>query len=516
MLESIQHLGQRAFWQLDRWGNAAFGEKCNPMYHLGTLSFYFFYILFGTGIYLYIYFSPDIQLAYERLEYLTVEQWYIGGVMRSLHRYISDALIVTIVLHVTRGFVMAKYKGFRWYFWITGTLMLWLVFPTGVTGYWLVWDELAQFIAVKTSEWLDFLPLFAEPIARNFLSNEAVSNTFFRLLVVVHFVLPIFMLIAMFTHIYRLKKAKINPPRSLAVGILLAFTVLSLIKPALSQAPANLSIIPATLQLDWFYLFFYPLIDIWSPGAVWGLLLGLTLLFMLIPWLSPHRKELAARVVIDECSGCGICVDDCPYEAIVLQPGIPQQGQGGGTAQTTHQAFVLSDRCSSCGVCVGACPFSSPFRKSEHLSSGIELPALGVSTLRDQIRACADRLSGEATVLAFACKHSVDLQILKGSTIATIKLPCTGMLPASMVDFALKLHIDGVFVTGCRTGDCRNRLGNVWIQQRLDGERDPILHKSVSRHRVECCWAAPTDDKPLADQLHAFQNRLKQMHGNDS
>ena len=161
MLKQIQRMGQKGFLYLDRWGNAAFGEKCNPMYHLGTLSFYFFYILFGTGIYLYIYFSPDIQLAYERLEYLTHEQWYIGGVMRSLHRYVSDALIVTIFLHVMRGFVMGKYRGFRWYFWITGTIMLWLVFPTGVTGYWLVWDELAQFIAVKTSEWLDWLPLFA-------------------------------------------------------------------------------------------------------------------------------------------------------------------------------------------------------------------------------------------------------------------------------------------------------------------------------------------------------------------
>ncbi|MDX8403402.1 MAG: hydrogenase iron-sulfur subunit [Mariprofundaceae bacterium] len=514
MLKQIQNMGQKGFLYLDRWGNAAFGEKCNPMYHLGTLSFYFFYILFITGIYLYIYFSPDIQLAYERLEYLTHEQWYIGGVMRSLHRYVSDALIVTIFLHVMRGFVVGKYRGFRWYFWITGTIMLWLVFPTGVTGYWLVWDELAQFIAVKTSEWLDWLPLFAEPIARNFLTNEAVSNTFFRLLMVVHFVLPIFMLIAMFTHIYRLKKAKINPPRTLAVGIMLAFTVLSLIKPAVSQAPANLSVVPASLQLDWFYLFFYPLIDIWSTGAVWGLLFGATTLFLLMPWFSPHRKELTAKVIVDECSGCGICVDDCPYEAIVLQPREFQENRV--HKHYTHEAFVLADRCSSCGVCVGSCPFSSPFRKSDNLLSGIELPEFSVLNMREMIRSTAEGLSGDVKIITFGCDHSVDLQIIEAPDVGIINLPCTGMLPPSMVEFALSHNIDGIFITGCRMGDCHDRMGNEWLQQRLDGERDPVLRQRVPRDRMQYYWASVIDDKQLIHQINAFRQTLRQQSGKDS
>jgi hypothetical protein len=35
--------------------NLAFGEKLNPFYHLGTISFWQFWLLIGTGVYLYIF-----------------------------------------------------------------------------------------------------------------------------------------------------------------------------------------------------------------------------------------------------------------------------------------------------------------------------------------------------------------------------------------------------------------------------------------------------------------------------
>jgi hypothetical protein len=36
---------------------------------------------------------------------------------------------------------------------------------SGITGYWLVWDKLAYYVAITTSELLDYLPIFGEPIA---------------------------------------------------------------------------------------------------------------------------------------------------------------------------------------------------------------------------------------------------------------------------------------------------------------------------------------------------------------
>jgi quinol-cytochrome oxidoreductase complex cytochrome b subunit len=93
-----------------------------------------------------------------------------AGWLRSLHRYASDAMIVVMVLHLLREFSLDRYRGPRWFTWVTGVPIVLLIVAAGITGYWLVWDKLAQYVAVVTTEWLDQLPIFGQSIARNFLS----------------------------------------------------------------------------------------------------------------------------------------------------------------------------------------------------------------------------------------------------------------------------------------------------------------------------------------------------------
>jgi hypothetical protein len=45
----------------------------------------------------------------------------------------------------------------RWFSWVTGVPVLVMIFISGITGYWLVWDRLAQYVAIVSSEWLDRL-----------------------------------------------------------------------------------------------------------------------------------------------------------------------------------------------------------------------------------------------------------------------------------------------------------------------------------------------------------------------
>ena len=51
----------------------------NPLGHLGTLGWFFYWIVIVSGIYLYIFFDTGINQAYESLEYITNVQWYAGG-----------------------------------------------------------------------------------------------------------------------------------------------------------------------------------------------------------------------------------------------------------------------------------------------------------------------------------------------------------------------------------------------------------------------------------------------------
>ncbi len=80
--------------------------------------------------------------------------------MRSFHRYASDAMVLAMVLHLVRHYVFDHYRSFRWFSWVSGVILLWLTYITGINGYMLPWDGTAQFVTIATAEWLDWLPVF--------------------------------------------------------------------------------------------------------------------------------------------------------------------------------------------------------------------------------------------------------------------------------------------------------------------------------------------------------------------
>jgi len=274
----LKRLMRNLFARLEYGFQAVFGARNNPLLNLGALGWFFFWIAAATGIYLYIFFDTGISRAYESVDYMTREQWYAAGIARSLHRYASDALVVVVALHIVREFAFDRLRGKRFFAWVTGVPVLALIYVCGISGYWLVWDVLAQYIAIVSTEWLDVLPIFGEPIANNFLDSSTLGDRFFTLVIFIHIFVPLFMLLLMWVHIQRHAGARVNPPRPLALGTFGTLLALSLVWPAVSQAPADLDVVPATVGLDWFYLLLYPLIDRFSGGVVWiGLAAGLPL-----------------------------------------------------------------------------------------------------------------------------------------------------------------------------------------------------------------------------------------------
>lgn len=49
---------------------------------------------------------------------------------------------------------------------------------------------------------------------------------------------------------------------------------------------------------------------------------------------------MKAAIDKDKCTGCGLCADICPIEAIKLE----------------DEIAVVNDECIECGICVDTCP----------------------------------------------------------------------------------------------------------------------------------------------------------------
>jgi len=504
-----ESFARRILLRLEGMLNKIFGHDLNPVYYLGALGFHFFWVVVVSGAYIYAFYKTGIELSYPSVEYLTHEQWYLGGVMRSLHRYASDALVVVMVLHLLREFILGHYRGARWFAWITGVLLIWLIFAAGINGYWMVWDKLAQYSVVATMEWFDWLPIFSEPMSQSFISREVLNDRFFSLISFAHVTVPLIILFFLWIHIMRISNPVVNPRRALVLGMLLTLLILALVKPVLSQGPADMGIEPGNLRIDWFYLYIYPLLDIWSAGEVWALAIGLSMLLSVLPWLPTRHKQIpVAEVSLKDCSGCRLCVADCPYEAVVMRP----RSDG---MHFLQEAVVVQGRCVSCGICVGACPSSNPFRSEAGYVSGIEMPSLPISRLRTVMMNDLLKLKGDVRIMIFGCDNAANIEKLRSESVAVLSLPCIAMLPPSFIEYALhEHHVDGVLITGSRENDCYHRLGVLWTEQRLAAEREPRLRSRAERERIRQFWASSADFRELALELESFRSSLRRLTEN--
>ncbi|MEO7008626.1 MAG: cytochrome b N-terminal domain-containing protein [Caldimonas sp.] len=493
---------QAAWRGLEHRFDAVFGAAANPLRHLGALGMGLFWIVALSGIYLYAVLDTSATGAWRSIDALSRDPGSPGGLLRSLHHYAADAFVVVVLLHLTREWLFGRYAGFRRFSWLTGVPLLPLAFVSAIGGFWLAWDRLGQYSALATAEWLDVLPFFATPLTRNFLGAASVGDRLFSLFVFVHIGVPLLLVFGLWFHLQRVSRAEVFPARSLAFGSAVALLALAVAAPVRSQPPADLSSVAATLPIDWLLLFVHPLAQAVSGEVTWLLLaLALALLFGL-PFL-PRRVPAAPVAQVDplNCNGCRRCFDDCPYAAITMVP--HPAGRPG-----RQLAEVDADRCASCGICAGACPSSTPFRGIETLVTGIDMPQGPVDALRRRLRDGLAAMRGAHRFVVFGCDPGARVDGLAAPDVLATSLLCTGMLPPSFVEYALRHGADGVLVTSCRDGGCAFRLGARWTAERLAGRREPHLRDRVTRERWRLVQADAGEEAVLIAALDELRRSV--------
>ncbi|HMS00626.1 MAG TPA: 4Fe-4S binding protein [Anaerolineales bacterium] len=315
----------------------------NPFHHLGTLTIFMLVVLIATGVYLTLFYRPGAEVAYDTVAKIS-STWY-GSLIRSVHRYASDAMIILIILHLCRMFLGDRFWGPRWLAWTSGWIMLAMVWLTGTFGYWMIWDERAQWM----TEFM--MKNIAGYSGLTYISTDLASRTFsnFVIILFLHLFVPLVAFFAINIHSLRLSRARWWTPRWAAFQALVGLIILSLIKPAMSYQPADLSRMVESVPVDSLYLILLPLTDMWGNVIFWGLAILLVGSLFFLPWLAPGRDDGPAIVTDAKCTGCTLCYTDCPYDAIRMVERNDDSGY-------PKLAVVNASQCTACGICVGACP----------------------------------------------------------------------------------------------------------------------------------------------------------------
>jgi len=429
-----------------------------PWHWLGALGYLLFWIVAASGIYVYALFDTSVAGAYASVERLSRDPWSVGAIVRSVHRYASDAFVIVVLAHLGREAWLGHYRGFRRFSWLSGAVLLVFVWGSGVVGYWLPWDRVAHYSALRTAEWFDALDL-GPPVVRNFLTAGDVTDRLFSLFVFLHIGLPLALLAGMWVHLQRIGHARTVPPRALAAAVLALLVALALARPVRLDAPAHFASLAGKLPLDWFYLFPHPLMEAIGAGGLWALVAAL-MLALVAPALAAARRAGSARVELGRCTGCARCAQDCPYLAVSVRPRTDGR-------PFLMQAEVDPARCAGCGICAGACPTAAPLRGGR-IAPGIDLPERPVAALEPLLASAT--LAGRTIV--FRCRRS---RTRRGAGEIDAVLECIGQLPPTVADAALRAGAALVRLEGCAPAACEYRLGERWTAERLAGRREPHL-----------------------------------------
>ncbi len=170
-------------------------------YYLGGITLFLFMVQAITGVLLSLYYQPAPSAAYDSVLFI-MHQVNFGWLIRSIHAWGANLMILFCILHLLRIFFQGAHKAPREITWAVGVLLLGVTLGFGFTGYLLPWDQRAFWATTVGSEIAGVVPLVGQKLLIFLRSGpEVTARTLSRFFGVHVLVLPATLLTILAVHL---------------------------------------------------------------------------------------------------------------------------------------------------------------------------------------------------------------------------------------------------------------------------------------------------------------------------
>lgn len=294
-------------------------------FYLGGITMFLFGVQVVTGTLLTLYYKPTPETAYDSVMFITSDVTF-GWLIRSVHHWAANLMVLCLALHVVRIFFQAAYKYPRELTWLVGIGLLVVTIGFGFTGYLLPWDQRAFWATTVGTEIAGSVPVIGDELLLLLRGGVDVSDLtlsrFFGLHVLV---LPLSLGALLVVHLTLVHQQGLadptrpDPRPGVAVAadvsdrkltpffpnyildeviawfvILGVLVVLASVFPAGLDEKANPLETPAHIKPEWYFLSVYELLK--HVPRIVGVILPMVALAILALWpLLDRNPEVRAR-----------------------------------------------------------------------------------------------------------------------------------------------------------------------------------------------------------------------------
>jgi quinol-cytochrome oxidoreductase complex cytochrome b subunit len=181
-------------------------------YFLGGLTLFFLGVQVVTGVLLTLYYRPSPDGAYQSVLYIMNEVRF-GWLIRSIHAWSANLMVLSCVLHLLRVFVQGAYKKPREMTWIVGVVLLLITLGFGFTGYLLPWDQRAYWATTVGTEIAGAVPVIGDALLHFLRAGDDLSGlTLSRFYGIHTLILPLSIVIFVGIHLALIHMQGLAPP----------------------------------------------------------------------------------------------------------------------------------------------------------------------------------------------------------------------------------------------------------------------------------------------------------------